>query len=75
MCDDHNTTEWIFVIKSGSCRVLKELVAVHPNVPGVTNLGYSPAPDDSARGRLNSMPYTTLKLQETVGHFQVITKE
>ena len=50
MCEDHNTSEWIFIIKSGTCRVLKALAAVHPNVPGVANLGYAPAPDEAARG-------------------------
>ena len=41
MCRDNNTTDWIYVIKTGSCRVLKTLTAVKPNIPGLHKHTYS----------------------------------
>ncbi|XP_076468500.1 cyclic nucleotide-binding domain-containing protein 2-like isoform X2 [Babylonia areolata] len=33
LCKDSNQSEWIYVIKSGSCRVLTALHAVKPSIP------------------------------------------
>lgn len=41
LCKDSNITEWLYVIKSGSCRVLKDLVDTKPNVPGLEFIDYS----------------------------------
>ncbi|KAK6172958.1 hypothetical protein SNE40_016508 [Patella caerulea] len=33
LCKDSNKSDWIFVIKTGSCRVLKSLKSTKPNLP------------------------------------------
>lgn len=34
MCKDSNKTEWLYVVKSGSCKVIKELRM--PSKPSLT---------------------------------------
>ncbi|XP_052279877.1 cyclic nucleotide-binding domain-containing protein 2-like isoform X2 [Dreissena polymorpha] len=41
LCKDSNDTEWIYVIKSGTCRVLKDLLDTKPNIPGLDSIPYS----------------------------------
>ncbi|XP_052796040.1 cyclic nucleotide-binding domain-containing protein 2-like isoform X2 [Mya arenaria] len=41
LCKDSNTSEWIYVIKSGTCRVLKDLYDTKPNIPGLERIPYS----------------------------------
>ncbi|XP_050416967.1 cyclic nucleotide-binding domain-containing protein 2 isoform X2 [Patella vulgata] len=33
LCKDSNKSDWIFVVKTGSCRVLKSLKSTKPNLP------------------------------------------
>ncbi|XP_060078864.1 cyclic nucleotide-binding domain-containing protein 2-like [Ylistrum balloti] len=35
LCKDSNTSEWVYVIKTGTCRVLKALQTTRPNIPGL----------------------------------------
>jgi hypothetical protein len=42
MCRDSNTSDWIYIIKNGSCRVLKSL-KVPTRVPFKTRLAASNA--------------------------------
>ena len=41
MCRDSTDTEWVYVIKSGSCRVLKSLNETKPNQLGLEHQIYS----------------------------------
>lgn len=41
MCADSNKSDWIYVIKSGSCRVLKSLEYAQPNLSGLKQEEYS----------------------------------
>ena len=41
LCKDSNTSEWIYIIKTGSCRVLKDLIETKPNIPGLEFIDYS----------------------------------
>lgn len=36
LCKDSNTSEWVYIIKTGSCRVLKSLHSAKPNIPGLS---------------------------------------
>ncbi|XP_077984224.1 cyclic nucleotide-binding domain-containing protein 2-like isoform X2 [Glandiceps talaboti] len=38
ICKDGNTSEWIYVVKSGTCRVLKKLQAARPDIRGLRSL-------------------------------------
>ena len=42
MCRDSNKSDWVYVIKTGSCRVLKKLVSTKPNLPGLEKQDYHP---------------------------------
>ncbi len=42
MCKNSVETEWVYIIKSGSCRVLKSLFETKPDVQGVHYQEYSP---------------------------------
>ncbi|ESO93798.1 hypothetical protein LOTGIDRAFT_228568 [Lottia gigantea] len=33
LCKDSNTSDWIYIIRTGSCRVLKSLKSTKPNIP------------------------------------------
>ncbi|KAK2146642.1 hypothetical protein LSH36_592g00048 [Paralvinella palmiformis] len=46
MCRDSNRADWIYIIKTGSCKVLKKLLATKPNVPGLEQLRYSDVTDN-----------------------------
>lgn len=35
LCKDSNISEWVYIIKTGSCRVLKSLHSAKPNIPGL----------------------------------------
>ena len=48
MCRDSNTSEWIYVMKTGACRVLKSLYVTQPNLPGLVQLDYK-KPSQSKR--------------------------
>ena len=41
LCKDSNTSEWIYIVKTGSCRVLKDLIETRPNIPGLEFIDYS----------------------------------
>ncbi|XP_060580848.1 uncharacterized protein LOC132737561, partial [Ruditapes philippinarum] len=41
LCKDSNATDWIYVIKTGTCRVLKDLFDTRPNIPGLEYVPYS----------------------------------
>ncbi|XP_045203529.2 cyclic nucleotide-binding domain-containing protein 2-like isoform X2 [Mercenaria mercenaria] len=41
LCKDSNSTDWIYVIKTGTCRVLKDLFDTRPNIPGLEYVPYS----------------------------------
>ena len=41
MCKDVNEAEWVYFIKSGTCRVLKSLESTKPSIPGLENQHYS----------------------------------
>ena len=49
MCKDSNKADWIYIIKTGSCQVLKRLLATKPNIPGLEQLQYSDVTDDKHR--------------------------
>lgn len=36
LCKDSNTSEWVYIIKTGTCRVLKALHVVKPQIPSPT---------------------------------------
>nr|XP_022321378.1 cyclic nucleotide-binding domain-containing protein 2-like isoform X2 [Crassostrea virginica] len=36
LCKDSNTSEWVYIVKTGSCRVLKSLHSARPNLPGLS---------------------------------------
>ena len=38
MCRDSNKNEWIYIVKSGTCRVLKLLSKVRPNMSVLTQM-------------------------------------
>ncbi|KAJ8297714.1 hypothetical protein KUTeg_024245 [Tegillarca granosa] len=35
LCKDSNSSEWLYIIKTGSCRVLKALYCTKPNIKGL----------------------------------------
>ncbi|XP_062585589.1 cyclic nucleotide-binding domain-containing protein 2-like isoform X1 [Saccostrea cucullata] len=35
LCKDSNISDWVYIIKTGSCRVLKSLHSAKPNIPGL----------------------------------------
>ena len=41
LCKDSNHSEWIYVIKSGTCKVLKDLIETKPNIPGLEIIPYT----------------------------------
>lgn len=49
LCKDSNTSEWIYIIKTGSCRVLKDLIATKPNIPGLEFIDYSTFPSSISK--------------------------
>jgi len=49
MCRDSNKADWIYVIKTGTCKVLKKLLATKPNIPGLEQLNYSDVIDNKHR--------------------------
>ena len=42
LCKDSNSTDWIYVIKTGTCRVLKDLFETKPNIRGLEVIPYTP---------------------------------
>ncbi len=50
MCRDSNKSEWVYVIKSGSCRVLKSLKATRPDVKGLEHQPYVQVDTGNQRG-------------------------
>lgn len=42
LCKNSNTSDWIYIIKTGTCRVLKDLHETRPNIPGLEHVQYSP---------------------------------
>ena len=35
LCKDSNSSDWVYIVKTGTCRVLKALYTTKPQVPGV----------------------------------------
>ncbi|XP_013419734.1 uncharacterized protein LOC106180321 [Lingula anatina] len=50
MCRDSTQAEWIYVVKTGTCRVLKALRATRPNIPGLEVQSYSICDQKSQKG-------------------------
>ncbi|XP_070552935.1 cyclic nucleotide-binding domain-containing protein 2-like isoform X3 [Ptychodera flava] len=38
ICKDSNKADWVYIVKSGTCRVLKKLQEVHPDIRGLRSL-------------------------------------
>lgn len=59
LCKDSNISEWVYIIKTGSCRVLKSLHSAKPNIPGL------PANQQIAKSLLRLPPISPPKSSKT----------
>ena len=61
MCRDSIDAEWVYIIKTGSCTVLKSLNETRPNLLGLEHQIYS-AEVKSVKGNAIIFPRTSVSL-------------
>ena len=67
MCRDSNNSDWIYVIKSGSCKVLKTLHSTQPDIRGLEKQTYSAVSPREKRRAIFSLLINQSKVRRFEG--------